>query len=1665
MKAIFLIMLIVMMPLALAQDGTTGSIPINADIPEYATSERIDITGTTDPQTKINLFVNGVRQRKFDPEETGMFSFASVELSVFTIPNVIVIEAEKGGIKSQKTYNVIVDNVMPEITLDKIEGLSSKEEIRVKGSVSELVQLDIKLNNDTIHSLAQVDAFDKILILNEGDNELIVIAEDKAGNRKVVSQNIMMDSTPPDITEITPRTGAFFYETDPITDIEGKTEPNSKVFLYVDKKPEGKADDETKSDTNGNFKFEDVNIEGGYAIAGRAGYIGISGSVDEDRGREYLPVDPQDVEEEADIPAKQDKELRDIYILVEDPVGLRSQERLTYTLGTCFSGRNDWAVLNLVEYQSPNTLSPERLAEGTEVATFILNLSYQGGGSKAKIKDVKFERACDATAVQDERYKQGCKVLPTSSIRKGNDAKTTWYIRYNLNQLEGMDNFSEDLWKDLTKQFILPLKLRIDYSHEVDGKEKPGFQTQCMNLAYHVDTSRVDPRDVLPDWLLDEGQEFINESITKLNDIIPTVEKIMRYAGIACIVGFGLKVITTIYRRWQGWMNYLQDRTDINKNEDQKCPKPGRIYDSTHKGDQITQADLSNSELKTRCPSVDAAWEAEINAFKAFRWSCDRFLCHGTPARWTEASSGPVQARVVSNKEDTVWEQIRNGLQCEQKTGTKGAILKRDLECTQAAKQVCWVYDGKHYVRNLGRPPSQEGDQLYYFLHEVNPKTGDVEGTLAKDLKVLKDKNTVMLEEPQTKGCKKICNEKEFKTGRCIDPADIQDVAKDTTRGRPFVNTEECIATQEICYCYDEKSDTEKKLEKDTQGKWSYRYDKIKRVAYSDYLYYEDRDQSACFGQNNWIFAGSPYLDPADTIPAFQCACTSQIRNRFVLLRNILLGLHNCMKQIETTGRADVGVCKEIFTQYVCKWASRLITYFAQGCVPFRGTDGQTDVGDFIQAGTDSIFGGIEEATDDLLGEYDNVALRDYLGLNQHTVAEKICLFAITGDWGFNFEGLLDAAYATPFHTSATAFPADREYLTWNPDNQQATYEYRAAWMIAPGCEIDSYSVNLACVTDYELNTFDGVACDVDRGIGDDLSDSCDCTSLSNSQIEQSQVGPTALMERGRNLPQGVFVDQSKHVVKEAPYRYDHIKIQLNVNDPKLAEACFPKSNLINQRSAVFYTPIHDATTKDILACRFNPTLGSFVCDQSQLLWDLRGRASFGEIDVPKTVYMGEDFKINKISTRVSGKKQCLYVDLRNEFGEVVGKPVYETLNVDDQEPTKTQILPIEEYVVVPEILPEHFGRYSDSLKISSDEKNPDRGVRYRRIETEDGVVRTGTYDVYFKDESNDGKEIGTHIKIGSTWDELSPQIYRIPENGMAFTFTRPEVSEDSRCEGEGGVPCKKYTFRITKGQARTVVNKQEWTLHLELRHAPGESNEGLCTDSVKDDMLSERNIEVTAYPYTEDAAQICKNRDGFRMNRLQCDCNQDGATTDIIDCTGDVNENGKIDVDETGYCYKDKCTAVNRCYTGTTQNSIACDCDGDGRLDEACKNAYCWTNGKCNATSQPKSEIDKATTPRPSIVEIRLFYKEPGFATKEKVMSDTEVFTVDPDTEFSFRILAEGEEVKIDVKNKAGEVYSVKEDQVLDFKTKTDYSEEFIITVRDKLRRETSPFSFTIKT
>ena len=122
--------------------------------------------------------------------------------------NAITIKAlDTVGNMTEKGLKIILDTIAPEITLTNptTETLTTNQnQITISGSVSE--ELESLTLNGTAIALDGLN-FSMIFTLSEGNNVLILIATDLAGNSAEGSRSVVLDSIPPSLTISEPQDG------------------------------------------------------------------------------------------------------------------------------------------------------------------------------------------------------------------------------------------------------------------------------------------------------------------------------------------------------------------------------------------------------------------------------------------------------------------------------------------------------------------------------------------------------------------------------------------------------------------------------------------------------------------------------------------------------------------------------------------------------------------------------------------------------------------------------------------------------------------------------------------------------------------------------------------------------------------------------------------------------------------------------------------------------------------------------------------------------------------------------------------------------------------------------------------------------------------------------------------------------------------------------------------------------------------------------------------------------------------------------------------------------------------------------------------------------------------------------------------------------------------
>lgn len=1511
--ALFCIAIMLLATAAFAQSlNPTQELPfIDISLPDYIADNKIDIIGKTDAGATVELYVNNDLVRKKLLSD-GNINFIEIELNA-NQKNIILVRALKGGAVGQKEFSVTSDLISPTIKLKDIPAATKEKTIGLQGELSEICNTSIDVGGINVYS-AETQSFSIAASLVEGGNNITITAVDKAGHAASLIKTIISDSIPPKVTDITPKSGSFYYQGSASADISGKTEPFAEVRLYyeypavAEEKTERAVIATATADASGYFEFKDINLE---------------------HPKPGITLRQLETGEIRTVQELQKSQAVNLFIEATDMTGWKAEEKVSYSVGTCWAGELDFDINPLLEYQYPTLLSPERLNEGTETISFVLSVNYTGNAEKWQVKDILIESACGRSAgvlaeeyKGDSRYEISCNLLGRigkPAVLDHNRAKNLWYIQYkNLKSTE-FANYSVDFWKTLKdRQLIFPLKItvrytekEIVYAEQADGSTKaveqmvPKVQVKCASMGYFVDVP-VDVKKVLPDWLLKGGQDFANKTISEIDKVMPKLDQAVAVAGTSCIGSWltrlGVKIIRKITCRMESIAG--QTAKKEGKTTDY-CPAEKSTKDETG------ALALSNEDLKKRCPSCAAMWELESILYQAYRWSCDRVFCHTTPSAWTETAN-PLQIKTAEAKSKVCGMEDISMMKPLEHIKNCNVEYKSKLKDEFAGATDCYNYNGYLYVSV--KPGVGDVYELDFAQRTVPGIIGAKKPPAILKVKKAEGSDTFATA-AAFDSCAELCKRlnKNY-NGTCEDTKTCTAKTSTTSFIAGYVAGEEngkgaCWIEQSPrqCCCFTKEEEKKEEKNKGLPSEWNYREQELYREYKGEYgknfpkdVYISGRDRPACFGQEHLFdYARTtdektiPVIDPfKQDVSAFQCLCLNSIRNRVMIIKNIMVGLRNCLKEIETTGKADAGVCKEVFTLYVCDTLYQVFTWAKEGCIPLPGTSGvrisgagNADVEEPIPvAGLSAVFGSlgtvwdtVKESGSDLEAEYGETQLSNYLEGGEKALSRKICLNALGMDAGLDFKSLVDMTYTTQFKTSVLGF-GRRDFLTYNPATSVGTYEYRGAWTLFTGCKVKDYSVDLVCVNLEEQSRYAGVNCgqvnDLQHG---DAPRGCNCLYSDEGYAARSRRFYTSMS----SIDAGQFIDQDYHSVVADNKRYDHVRLKITLDKGQDAAKCFPEGH----EDGVFFFPVTDKTAEDILDCYVDQR-GWFKCTRG-LEWEQQGEAWFtpfsaDECHANDACYMlckdsndktfkscnrvkyqiGDVFNLN---VKVNGKKkQCIYAYAETPAGEkITGKEFYQigSTGID------------EEYIInvsIPlgTVSPEHFGAISSgnlalvnkskelncaSLYITRGDKSESRkaGVSTIRFyRTGSGLFNISTLNADVYSNESKAKLITYDLKERLySPDELKKMLFIA--GGPAIQFTRDITIPEIPYSSSGFCQFEAVSSSIS----------QKWNLHAELRYPDRDGQcDGTAIDAISIvgketildstvDVYEKRPVQAAVYP------------------------------------------------------------------------------------------------------------------------------------------------------------------------------------------------------------------------
>lgn len=390
-----------------------------------------------------------------------------------------------------------------------------------------------------------------------------------------------------------------------------------------------------------------------------------------------------------------------------------------------------------------------------------------------------------------------------------------------------------------------------------------------------------------------------------------------------------------------------------------------------------------------------------------------------------------------------------------------------------------------------------------------------------------------------------------------------------------------------------------------------------RKRSYHPKIYYQGRDWTSSFGFNNFYYGNDmDMMDPkSQYTTAFQTLCLTGIYKRLERLKNILTSVRNCLETVKYTNKYSSDSCKELFSKYVCSFANDILVSLMSGCSPFgsmkTGTLFEEDsMPAMIGQGIGGIYEGVTESVTDLGTEYDNNQITELLtGGQGEGIAHKACMAALGYDWDLSMDSLLDAAYTESINTDVLVLAPKRERLTINPVTGKPTYEYRGAVQVMAGCDIQSYSVDLICVTQNEHDPKKGVSC----------TSPYTCNCMGANIVTGGNVYMGALT--GGKIKSSTILDKSfSKLVNDRNYVYDHLKITLRWDKNKYKN-CMPPEHA----DGIWYYPIKDNSPVVDAGCTLNAATGEIRCS-SGLAKELGiSTAYIYDMQVPDTANIGQD--------------------------------------------------------------------------------------------------------------------------------------------------------------------------------------------------------------------------------------------------------------------------------------------------------------------------------------------------------------------------------------------------------------------------------------------------------
>ncbi|MGE8203349.1 S8 family serine peptidase [Heyndrickxia sp. NPDC080065] len=191
----------------------------------------VTVEGTASPTTSVHILNNGQEVKTVEAAANGKFS---ADISLTEGDNVLTAKASvaSGSTEQSAPVKVVYDKTNPSLTIDspKNNTKTNRETVTVEGTVSD-ANLDwVKVNGQK--ATVTDGKYSKRIILDNGENLITVVAQDKAGNKTSKKVTVFAKYDAPVITNLLPNADKNLEVGDSVK-IEFDSEPGLKATFAI----------------------------------------------------------------------------------------------------------------------------------------------------------------------------------------------------------------------------------------------------------------------------------------------------------------------------------------------------------------------------------------------------------------------------------------------------------------------------------------------------------------------------------------------------------------------------------------------------------------------------------------------------------------------------------------------------------------------------------------------------------------------------------------------------------------------------------------------------------------------------------------------------------------------------------------------------------------------------------------------------------------------------------------------------------------------------------------------------------------------------------------------------------------------------------------------------------------------------------------------------------------------------------------------------------------------------------------------------------------------------------------------------------------------------------------------------------------------------------------